>query len=167
MRDAALEFGQGRTQRKLAGDTSEHAGLTGGDDQQVRRAAAYAGAHEGAVAAFSQPGLGHDHPRHLGDRERLAGQHRLTDKEILGFQQHAIGRDQTAGREQHHVARHDRRRQQLEGLAVTQHLRVEGDLRAQLLDGVARHVFLHEAQYGAAEHDHQYHAGIDPLAGDE
>ena len=50
--------------------------------------------------------FGRDSARLLLHREGFAGEHGLVDKEVVGFEHNAIGRDQAARGEQHHIARH-------------------------------------------------------------
>ena len=103
--DAALELGLRRAQAQPLGDLAKDRGLAGLDDQDPGGAAAHAGAHEDAVGALGQAGLGRHNPRPLLHREGLAGEHGLVDEEVIRRQHDAIGRDQAAGGEQHHIAR--------------------------------------------------------------
>ena len=163
--DAAFELGQRRAQRELVGDLPEHGRLAGPHDEHLRGAAAHAGPHENAVAAFGEGGIGRDGAGLLFDRECFSGEHRLIDEEVLRDQHHAVGRNQAAGGELHDVARHHVRRSQRQCFPAAQHIGVDGDLRTQFLDRVAGDVFLDEAEDRAAEHDGQYDARVDPFGG--
>ena len=105
--DAAFELGLRRAQSQPLGDLAEHGGLARLHNQHLGGSAADAGAHEDAVGPLRQAGIGRDRRRLLLHREGFAGQHGLVDKEVVGFQHDPIGRDQAAGGEQHHIARHD------------------------------------------------------------
>ena len=79
----------------------------GRHDQAARRAAAHVGAEKDAVRPVAQARRRGDGTRSLFDGKALAGQNRFTDEEVRRLEDDAVRRHQAAGREQHHVARHD------------------------------------------------------------
>ena len=98
------------------------------------------------------------------DRIRLAGQQRLVDEEVLGFQHLRIGGNQVARRQQHHIARHQIGGGALLRLAVAQHLHLQRHLGGQLLRRLARTVLLHKVEDDGQQHHHHDHAGAGGVA---
>ena len=163
--DAALELVFRRAHREPFGDLPERCRRAGLHDERPGRPAAHVGAHEDAVGALRQTGvLGH-HARHFFNREGFTGEDSLAYVEIGSVQQYAVCRDQAAGREQYHIARHDVLGRDGLRLPVAQNGRFQGDLLPEFSGGVARTIFLEEAQERAAQHNCQDDDRIHPFPG--
>ena len=112
-----------------------------------------------------KPAVRRDGAWPLFDRKALAGQDRFADEEVGRLENHAVGRNQAAGRQQHHVARHDLFRRHIDRLPVAKdagpcpHARLQG--RRRRLGVVLARV----ADAHRREHDHDDDDGIHPLAG--
>ena len=72
-----------------------------------RGSAARVGSEKDAIQSVAQRRCCCDGARALFNRKALAGQHRFADKEVGGFENHAVGGNQAARGEQHDVAWHD------------------------------------------------------------
>ena len=161
--DAAFELGFRRPQAQALRDLAEDRALAGPRDQDLRRPAAHARAHEHAVRPLGQTrARGHERRSFL-HREGLAGEDRLIHEEVVRLKHHPVGRDEAPRGKQDHVARSYLCCGDHRWLSVAQHVRLDGDARAKLLHRVPGPVFLHETQQRAAEDHREDDGRVQPL----
>ena len=103
------------------------------------------------------------HAGRLLDRIGFPGEHRLRNEEVFRLDQHAVGGDEVAGRENDHVTRHHVAGRHILAAPATQHGAGDAHARAQALDRARGTEFLHEAQDAAAENDRQNDDRIGPV----
>ena len=161
--EATFELGFGRTQRQGLGDPPDFALLGIARDQHLGGAAAHRGAHEHAIVALPQGGIGGALARCFFHREGFAREQAFADKAIERLQDAAIRSDQAAGAEQQNIPRHHVAGGNLHRLAVATHGGAQGDLAPQLLHGMAGAVFIPGAEYRADQHDAADNRRIQPV----
>jgi len=165
---AGLEGSGWRWFFQAAGDAPDGGAPCGAPHQRARRAADHRAAAKQRAGRIRVPvaALG----QRIGggaalDRVGLAGQQRLVDEEVLRPQQLAVGRDQVAGRQQHHVARHQRVGCHLLLAVVTPDAHALRHLPRKLLGGLAGAALLREVEDDRQRHDGGDDAGAGGVAG--
>ena len=97
--DAPIETGLGPFAHEVPGQSSQISTRARGDDDRLGGAADHVGSHEAGVGQFERT-LGCRTPAPIGgllDGQRLAGQDRLADEQVLGRDEDQVGRDHVAG----------------------------------------------------------------------
>ena len=122
-------------------------------DQRVDFAATNDRSGEDGVAGFARGGQG------------FAGQRRLVDGYLVAVQQARVGRHDVAEAQADGVARHEFARRRIDPLAVAFHPGLDRERRLQGGDGVARLMFLPEADHGVGEKQNENDGKIRPMPG--
>ena len=122
-------------------------------DQRVDFAATNDRTGEDGVARFTRGGQG------------LPGQRRLVDGYLVAVQQARVGRHDVAEAQADGVARHEFARRRIDPLAVAFHPGLDRERRLQGGDGVARLMFLPEADHAVGEKQKEDDAEIRPMPG--
>ncbi len=164
MAEAPVELGLGRPQRQLVRDRAELRPASGRRDDTPRRAASDVGAQIHAVRTIAQRRGGQDPAGPLFDRKALAGQHRLAHEEVRCLQNHAVGRYDASGRQEHHVSDHHVGVRDGEGAAVAEHSR--SGMHATLQGRCCRlgAVFARVADADRGDNDGEHDGRVYPFA---
>ncbi len=160
---APRELGLGLAGLDACGDRAVHGVAPGAGDQHRCRAAAHRRAQKDRVRPRALARVDGQHARALLDRERLAGQAGLDHQEVAGVDHDAVGRHEVPGRQQHEVARHDRRRRHRLGTAVALHANGQRQSLAQRRDRRGGTPLLPEPQQRAGDDDHDDDRRVDPV----
>jgi len=154
-----------RLARQCAGQRTDRGARAGALDHGTRAARQHRRAHEHRVGGGVDAGLGR-RLRVLFRRERFASQHRLLHEAVARHEYARIGRDQIAGCQQQHIARHDLGGGNRRFVAIAQHARARRDRRAQALGDVAGAHFLHEVDADRQQHHRHDDQAAREVAGD-
>ena len=158
-----FEFGFWRAGPQPGRDIAEHRRRTRGEGHRRTRSADDGGAEEHEIGRVGARRPARGAGGRLVGWQRFACEHRLLNGEIARLDESRVGRDQIAGREPEHIARHDVPQRRLLPGAVSEHRGRRGHRRAKLIRRLLRPVRLPEVDRDT-EHDHRHDDhGIDGL----
>ena len=152
---AASELGLRRPRGQTLGDCAKGRIFPRADDDRAGHSGLNGGAHEDAVPRIADRVLS---CRKIGggllDRQRLAGERRLPDVQVLRLQQASVGRHEVSGVQPDDVAGDQLGDRQLQLPSIAQDGGGRGDLLLDCLHGMAG-LELHEEVQKDAEQDHR------------
>ena len=162
----SVELGRGRLHAETAGDCPELRAAARANDQATPGAAAYVGAHEDAVLSTRERRDARTALQILQHRVALTGEGRFAHVKVDRFEQHGVGRDETARRQQHDITGHQPICRDSAHRTVAQHAderldpRFEGRCRILCVE-LAR-----KPHDDTRENDDQNDGRVDQLAGE-
>ncbi|MND88114.1 hypothetical protein D3C80_801290 [compost metagenome] len=144
-------------------DLAKLGGSAGLDHHALGVAGADTGAGEGQVAAVGQLCLVVQRFGVLGNGERLTGEHRLLDLQLVHFEQAHIGGNLVARTQHHDIARHQFAGIDLQLLTAAHDAGRTAEHAAQGSQGFLGLVLLKEADRGIDQRHDDDHQGIGPV----
>ena len=165
--NAAFEFRFLRPQFQPFRHLAEFGLLAGDDDQRLGASADHMGSHPQRVGPLRQRRFRRQHADRFLRGVGFTGQGSFIDKEILGFVDQAISRDEISGVQDDDIARHDLFDRNVLGLSVAKRGGLDLHHGQQLLHGAGCAVLLPEAEKAAGEDDGENDEGVDGIVQEE